>query len=95
MKTKAILFSILLVTAEAATSATFMLAGVVPDRGFTLNGQNINQQSGSGLKVYISEHKVERGPQSVGVVGQTAKKWKKLKGTETLTAESCVRVEAP
>lgn len=95
MKTSSLVFSILLALTSASQAATFMLSGTVPDRGYSMKGQNIKMQEGTGLKVFVSDHKPSRGPASVDSNFSNSKNWKKLAGPAKLAKSTCIRVEAP
>ena len=76
----------------AAGSATLVLSGVVPDRGYTVDGRTITPTDDTELKVFIANYiQSSRGPASEN----QATNWTELKGPKLLTASSYVKVVAP
>lgn len=95
MKTKTLIISIAVLLVQGASAATLLLSGTVPDRGVVVQGDTVENQKNSDLKVYVSEHVVSRGPQSEGAVNNASKKWKELTGSQKLASSSLIKVVAP
>jgi hypothetical protein len=77
----------------AAGSATLVLSGVVPDRGYTIDGRTITPNEDTELKVFVANYQqAARGPASDSSEGS---KWTELTGPKILTASSYVKVVAP
>jgi hypothetical protein len=77
----------------AAGSATLVLSGVVPDRGYTVDGRTITPNEDTELKVFVANYQqASRGPASEN---STPSKWTELTGPKLLTASSYVKVVAP
>lgn len=95
MKAKTIIISLAILLVQGASAATLLLSGTVPDRGVVVDGNNVNLQENSNLKVYVSGNVVQRGPQSVGTVNSNSKKWIELTGSQKLASSSLIKVVAP
>lgn len=75
------------------SSATLVLSGVVPDRGYTVKGATISPSQDTQLKVFIASYiQANRGPASVNSI---IPDWTELKGPKKLTTSSYVMVVAP
>jgi hypothetical protein len=95
VKAKTIIFSLAVFALQTASAATLLLSGTVPDRGVVVSGSNLSPQENSNLKVYVTEHVVQRGPQSEGAVNNNSKKWKELTGSQKVASSSLIKVVAP